>query len=182
MAKKTAFDHRKVRGVGLHSITKGVGVRDSKGTFTGYARVIGTLGANKRQFNHAVTEVLRNCPVEREVIAFIPSSLVISRGAHGDIQLPHVKTADFQLFRETIGVPKEKMPVRFREGIEKGFVSTHLVDLPGFTGKEPGVEKAAAKRTGLKPGQPGWDFQVVDEIARRRKRILMKALKKQVSG
>jgi len=182
MAKKPAFDHRKIRGVGLHSITKGVGVKDSRGTFTGYARVIDTRGIDTRQFNSAVTDVLRKCPIERDVVAFIPSSLVISGGMKGDVRLPHVKTADFQLFRDTIGVPKEKMPPKFREGVENGFISTHLVDLPGFAGNEPGIERAIIKRTGLKPGQHGWDYQVVDEIARRRKRILMSALKKQMSG
>lgn len=180
MAKKPAFDHRKIRGVGLHSITKGVGIKDSRGAFTGYARVIDTAGVDNRQFSRAVTEVLKNCPVNREVVAFIPSSLVVSRGKQGDIRLPHVKTADFQLFRETIGVPREKIPENIRRGIEQGFVSTHLVDLPGFAGNEPSIERAIIKRTGLKPGQHGWDYQVVDEIARRRKRILMSALKKQV--
>jgi len=173
------FNHKKVRGIGLHSLTKERGLYDSKGAFTGYARIVDTANIDRKEFDHALMETLRMCPIKREVVTFIPAEYTFKGEVKvSDVQLDHVITSDFQLMRETIGVQRNKMPDKFRTAIERGNISEHLVDLPGFRGDEKELATAITKRTGMQPGEPHWDYEVIEEIARRRQKKLMDALKK----
>jgi len=177
MAKKRAFDHMKLRGLGFHAAVDNVLPKDTQGEYHGHARIIDPRGMTKTDFNKAIMEALIRCPVGRQVVTFIPADYKLANAVPSS-ESPLLKESEFLVFRDTVKGHKDEPRRKVIQAIEGGEIDTHLIDLPKYGDTECVVLDAWRKKGGGEPQGYDWDRFMVKQTARLRKRKLMAALRK----